>query len=158
MRAYFFGNYYLSQIQQGIQALHCAVDMSTQYQFLSSAAARIYFAWARDHKTVVLLNGGNQQSLQDLFNFLDTSENPYPIGQFKEDNQSLNDCLTCVGIVLPEPIYEGAAFLRTRGSMVIDIGDEFQLGTTHGLSFNEDYFYTAWEVELMKKLNEYRLA
>ena len=114
--------------------------------------------WATQHKTVVLLNGGNQQSLQDLHAFLDDKANPYPYGQFKEDNQSLNECLTCVGIILPEKIYEGAIHLRDRRTKVQSVG----LGINIIISFNgkqaNDHDYTDWEIELMTRMNEYRLA
>lgn len=161
MRGYFFGNYYLSQIQQGIQALHCAVDMRNKYLFSSSMQIKMYDNWAISHKTVVLLNGGNQAALSDLHAFLDHPANPYPFGYFEEDEQSLNSCLTCIGIILPEKIYEGAALLRDRRTMVrvldfADDGKRYVIVPVDDKSCEHEY--TAWEVDLMKRLNEYRLA
>lgn len=163
MRAYFWGNYYLSQIQQGIQALHCVVDIQYKYKYESSTIPVMINDWATNHKTVILLNGGNQKGLMDIHNFLATNENPYPYGYFCEDEMSLNDCLTCVGIILPEKIYEGASFLRDCRTMVgsVNAVDQHDKHLKVLLPYGDqscDHTYTAWEIDLMNKMNEYRLA
>lgn len=157
MRAYMFGNYYLSQIQQGIQAFHCITDLIYKYKVDSSMRPKMIDDWAINHKTAILLNGGNQQSLIDLNDFFTTPENPYPFTHFREDTQSLNSSYTCVGIILPEHIYEGAAILRDRRTIISSIGGEFnKIKPFNGVKLEFDY--TNWEIDLMTKMNEYRLA
>lgn len=41
-RAYFFGNMYLSQIQQGIQAAHVVAEMSMAYKKESGLTSKAY--------------------------------------------------------------------------------------------------------------------
>lgn len=156
MRAYFFCNFYLSNIQKGIQSAHCIVDLIYKYRESSSDFRLQINHWCIEHKTMILLNGGNQESLFDLFTFLISPENPYPFEKFHEDGPSLNGALTCVGIILPEKIYEGAALLRNRNNTVGQLNDFQNIIIPVDGVFN--YLFTDWELELMKKLNEYRLA
>lgn len=158
MRAYFFGNYYLSSIQQGIQAAHCVADMFVMYGNIHTTPQQYaLFEWAEQHKTMVLLNGGNQASIIDLATFFDQGENPFPWCSFNEDFQSLNNCVTTVGIVLPERIYETAALIRSRKAIVLRMDDEpTKLIFSDG--FESEWEFSAWEMELMEKLNQYGLA
>lgn len=161
MRYYGFSNYYLSQIQIGIQNAHCAVDLIYKYQAHPSNLYHKQLAntiqdWANNHKTMILLNGGNHSALDDLYGFFDDPRNPYPFHCFQEDKQSLNNATTCVGIILPEKIYEGAGFLRGRGNTVVKIGDDFGIYVQGDSSC--DHLYSEWEILLMNKLNDYRLA
>ena len=106
MRAYFFGNYYLSSIQQGIQAAHCLAEMFVLYT--SGQTAHRLHTWAQEHKTMILLNGGNDAELREKYNTLQflCSELQYPCAIFTEDVDSLNCACTCVGFVVPEKIYK----------------------------------------------------
>lgn len=107
MRAYFFCNYYLSSIQQGIQAAHCLADMFTKYQEPTPTRGMLY-EWAIKHKTMIVLNGGNSFELNNLVLSIRSlcSETGYPYEVFTEDEPSLNNATTCVGIVVPEQIYK----------------------------------------------------
>ncbi len=108
MRAYFFGNFYLSSIQQGIQALHCVSDMFVQYGHESNHERTLLYDWAANHKVVVLLNGGNAESLRETYlSFRNLcGELRYPYGTFSEDAESLDSARTCVGVIVPEGIYK----------------------------------------------------
>jgi len=153
MRAYFFGNMYLSSIQQGIQAAHVTHGLFTKYTSLNSVSD-LLFHWANHHKTMVLLNGGYGDNLRALIERFDTSENPYPWTSFNEGEDSLDGALTCVGIILPENIYETARALRDG-----NIGAE-QIPVTGEWSPIEDVTWTLskWEYELCLELNKYGLA
>lgn len=106
MRFYAMGNYYLSSIQQGIQAAHALGEMFNQSPYGDSPVGRYLRDWCMNHKTMVLLNGGNSADLRDLWTLLSDERNTqYPIGKFSEDEQSLDGALTCVAIVLPERLY-----------------------------------------------------
>ena len=107
MRAYFFGNMYLSSIQQGIQAGHVIAEFFVDYpETLTekmSDAGKLLWTWAQDHKTVILLNGGYSENLHRLCEFFDNYENHlYPWAYFHEGKDALDGALTCVGIVLPD--------------------------------------------------------
>lgn len=154
MRSYFFGNYYLSSIQQGIQAAHCVADMFVKYCVNNHKLFNL-MEWAEQHKTMVLLNGGNQQSLLDLQTFFQSEDNPFPWAPFYEDAQSLNSCLTTVGIVLPERIYETASLIRSRKATVLRV-DEPTIIYADG--YESEWEFSVWEMDLMEKLNQYGLA
>lgn len=153
MRYYGFGNYYLSSLQQGLQAHHVCVEMFNAYGRFRDLQANgqigddhvLYKGWlmlddwAQNHKTIVLLNGGNSADLAELRLFLMKGGSEYPYSAFREDEQSLNSAMTSVGIILPAKIYDNAAIRRRGGEIAIDN-------------------FTAWELELMDRLNQYGLA
>ena len=109
LRYYGFCNYYLSPLQCGLQNIHVVSEMS-QYP------TDDYTLWTHNYKTVILLNGGNQKSLEDLLAFfecneeifkcLDGLDNQFKFESFREDTDSLNGCLTAVGIILPKRVYD----------------------------------------------------
>lgn len=106
-RAYFFGNYYLSGVQQGVQAIHVTSEMFKKYQYESKknkheSENHVLKNWTCDGKTVILLNGGNSAALQTLCTVFNSKKNPFPWAFFNEDDASLNGALTSVGIILPE--------------------------------------------------------
>jgi hypothetical protein len=149
MRAYFFGNMYLSSIQQGIQAAHVVAEMFTKYPADSQQHA-ILEHWAVDHKTMVLLNAGYSDEIRSLITFFNTIGNPLPWAQFYEGKDSLDGALTCVGIILPEEFYEGAKEVREFagpvGPMVSPIAKYFKM------------LQPGFEQELAVRLNNYGLA
>jgi len=101
MRFYSVGNQYLSSIQQGIQAFHCLGEMVLDY----GAADPTLTDWLANHKTLICLNGGNNERLQSFYYFLVDENNPYLFTKFHEDEQSLGGIITCVGLIVPESIY-----------------------------------------------------
>lgn len=115
MRAYFIGNMYLSSIQQGIQAAHVVADMATHYLYreADSVESSVFREWATEHKTMILLNGGYQSDLIELYDFIRKAENnPFPFEMFREERDALNGAMTSVGIVLTEPVYTAIAEVR----------------------------------------------
>lgn len=157
MRAYFFCNYYLSSIQQGIQSAHCVADMFVKYSYQIGHQHIQLTDWATNHKTMVLLNGGNQKELLELYDFLNNPGNTLPFHIFKEDEQSVNGCATCVGIVLPPSVYEAAAKVRSRDITI----EQLRAFGYVRLDSNEElceYYYSDWSIELIERLNMYGLA
>ena len=126
MRAYFFGNMYLSSIQQGIQAAHAVHDMFVRYPTREHGGGNYLWDWATDHKTMILLNGGYADTIKELVNFFNNSDNPYPFAAFHEEEASLNGALTTVGIVLPEKIYHIASMIR-NGETTYKNDDEYDV-------------------------------
>ena len=149
MRGYFFtNNVYMSQIQLGIQAAHCATTMFAEAveRGIDTECFSMMQTYATQFKTKIILAGGNCQSLQNIYNRIVDSarfsyqyENfancsltcsfdeylaeYYPFAKFHEDEESLNGALTCVGIVVPQAIYEFAARLRAREYEVVNTGE-----------------------------------
>lgn len=164
MRFYGFGNYYLSSLQQGLQAGHAAVDLHVKYNILEQGhfditpCQNMYNDWAQNHKTMVLLNGGNSADLQELFDFLYCEENPYPFVKFHEDEVSLNGALTYVGMILPPMIYDTAAKIRNiRGCQY----DQYCKAVIipQGPAVGNEYVYMSeYEYALCERLNQYGLA
>lgn len=104
-RLYSFVNMYLSDIQKGIQTAHIVGELSMR-------SHPQYDDWL-DWKTIIVLNGGNAQSLWDIRNFLQ-GQKDYVNTHFCEDDQSLGGSITAVGIILPEKVYTGKGKGRTK--------------------------------------------
>jgi hypothetical protein len=111
LRCYHFCNVYLSSIQHGIQSAHAQTEMFVKYNTRSKQKTKL-FQWAMLHKTMICLNGGNNQDMLSIFNMLDGSDNPYPWACFYEDDESLNGLLTNIAIVVPFDVYNTAEELR----------------------------------------------
>lgn len=172
MRAYFWGNMYLSSIQQGIQAAHCVSDMFVRYSNDQLSEQYDYLLdWADEHKTMILLNGGFSENLSNLKEFFEDEKNPYPFMWFNEEEAALNGAMTCVGIILPEKIYKTAALVRADSSLLEDIWEEGELELTNHPDTQSivkydwlcgtspfKWTYNSWEVKLIEEMNKYSLA
>jgi len=161
MRAYFFGNMYLSSIQQGIQAAHVTHELFTKYE-ISEIQQSEYnelgdslWDWATNHKTMILLNGGYADNLRNLISIFDDPKNPYPWASFNEGEDSLDGALTSVGIVLPEKIYLTAALIRDD---IPALNFLRQNGKWTDNETDEVWEISKWEFELCQELNNYNLA
>jgi hypothetical protein len=105
MRLYSFVNaLYMREVQWGIQTAHCLEDMHQKYTEIPEKQA-IITDWARNHKTMILLDGGNNRALGDIMHSFTKNIKTYPWAFFSEDIASLNNAMTCVTIILPENIY-----------------------------------------------------
>ena len=98
MRAYFLTNMYLSSIQNGIQSAHCLQEINNCYPDNPALSD-----WALNHKTMYVLNGGTSEQMHELLKFFKHSSNTLPWSSFTEP--SLDNALTCIGIIVPEEIY-----------------------------------------------------
>lgn len=108
LRAYFFGNMYISPIQHGIQAAHVVTKLFQKYgRDHDSKAADVLYDWADVGVTKILLNGGYQSNLENIHSILEilcpVLELPY--AKFHEEEAALNGALTSVGVVVPEAVY-----------------------------------------------------
>lgn len=139
-RGYFFGNMYLSSLQQGLQAAHVIQKMSTRYTMVhSDIASKIFLDWCKDDKTIILLNGGTQRDLQDLasrLNLLTRHGTTYPLSYFEEEESALNGAVTSVGIILAENVYDSNNFIGGyTKNMSKDDMSIYELITTHKLAY-----------------------
>jgi len=115
-RLYTFGNFYMSSIQQGIQALHSTTEIFIKYENSSSDFSQRsdLFDWANTDKTVICLNGGMDVDLQIIKTFFEQPDNPYAWSYFNEAPEAMNGMLTNVSIILPDIIYKTAQDIRSR--------------------------------------------
>lgn len=169
MRAYFFNNMYLSSIQQGIQAAHAVTELAVKYQRCGDGftpAGTMFYNWAENHKTMILLNGGYASNLQDLYDFIHAglvNEKSYPYAKFHESEDAMGGMLTSVGVVLPAKIYEGAVAARgikrlRRDDPIRMAWDIQQILAVEIDGQVGDIEYTKFEVELMERLGKFGLA
>ena len=109
LRLYSFTNFYLSDMQKGIQTGHMAVDLVREYAFtaqyedasvLHNEHQAMVADWADNHKTFIVLNGGNNAALKETVDLVKDVDLPWTL--FCEDDQSLGGIMTCVGVVVPE--------------------------------------------------------
>lgn len=116
MRLYSFVNYYLSDIQRGIQTAHVVQELNNKYnnKFHEGLQSKtLLHEWGNYHKTIIVLNGKNSANLRNILSVCDSVGFKYPYAHFNEDEQSLDCALTCVGIVVPEHIIEMASSIKT---------------------------------------------
>jgi hypothetical protein len=102
-RAYFWGNFYLSSIQQGIQAGHVIGNMAISCQENSD-----FIQWADEDKTMILRNGGDHISLYNFVTDLQIQGGEYSWDYFEESGDALSNSITSVGIILPNYVYNPA--------------------------------------------------
>lgn len=148
-RCYTFGNMYLSSIQQGIQAAHAITEMFAYDEHFGDPAKAVLMEWAREHKTMVCLNAGGSQKLEEIAMALGRPGNELPWATFRESEEALRSIMTCIAIIIPSKIYE------------IDKDAEFTyLGNLNAYaSFGEpSVMLDKFEFELLELLRRRRLA
>lgn len=161
MRAYFFGNMYLSSIQQGIQAAHAVHEMFIRFPTREQDGGQYLWDWAVEHKTMVLLNAGYADEIRSLIDLFNNPRNPYPWAEFREEQASLDGALTTVGIILPPEIYSVSKEMRESLPGLVHARIFDDNGWTKYVDENGDEqktTLTKWQVELAGRLNGYGLA
>lgn len=86
----------LNPIQKGIQAAHSIVDYSTHY-FMTD----LYTDWSLNDKTIIMLDGGIAQDMEQLR--IDLSQLGVKIGIFREPD--LMDLITSICLIVDEKIW-----------------------------------------------------
>ncbi len=98
-------NQYIAGIHAGIQSAHAISEMFLDYSQRRNKAGNLLWDWVDLYKTVSVLNGGYQSSLQDLCQKLKPLSGTYPWASFCEEQEALNGAMTAVAVVLPEYMY-----------------------------------------------------
>ena len=80
--------------------------------------------WAKDHKTMVLLNGGHSNDLVEFYMFLDVLKDELPFAVFCEEG--VGGAMTSVGLILPDYIYKAIPAVIEGKAMY----DEYYLAMT----------------------------
>lgn len=168
LRCYTFTHFILSSIQQGIQSGHASMELVNKYMvhegWINGFAEQVN-DWIKNHKTMICLHGGNSATLEELLDFLQDENNPFPVTAFYEDEQTAKGLMTSVAIILPARIFETAELMRRR---TLPDGVSYmhdRLLNEHRFSFfhveggvKRTETYSEWEYELMVRLNSTGLA
>lgn len=121
-RSYHLGNYYMSSIQQGIQAAHAQMELFNKYGSIKIKSPTkdhmqklgYLYTWSINHKTMICLNGGANKELNQAWEIVDNENNPYPYSVFTESKDAMNGMLTNVCFVIPSRIFQTSSFLRKK--------------------------------------------
>lgn len=168
-RAYFFGNMYLSSIQQGIQAAHVVHEMFIKYPKPvvqrhngEDHAGEHLWKWAENDKTMILLNAGFGAEIADLAMMFTGGEvkyeNPYPWAVFLEEQATLNGAYTSIGIILPSRIWNTVSVIREHNlALTLLNSPQYSSHPYEDISALPNDF-TDWEIQLLERLPKYSLA
>jgi hypothetical protein len=159
MRLYSFANFYLSPLQHGLQTAHCVSDMAAMVANLGTdhiSLVDTFYDWARNHKTIIICNGGNVAMLEDLFTRLVDHSHKFslPLVKFYEDEQSLNNALTSVAILVPAWAYDVKFMRGERGDFTTVDAYVHEPEGQPGLRFEEG----STEFAFISLLKSFRLA
>jgi hypothetical protein len=166
MRAYFFCHSWLSGIQKGIQGAH-AISSLVNVAGGGADFMKIYGEWATNHKTMIFLEGGNQDSLKDWHSFLAAQPHKVPSQKkplaeqhytmpfyiFHEDDESLNDCATAVVVLVSTKLCEAIDNYREMKR-----GEGLKSSEKNVNSVNSWLELREWEREFVEKISKCRLA
>lgn len=94
MKLYVVVHSHLSTMQKGIQAAHAVAEL-----LLKDKKAR---KWAKDHKTLVIVEGGNTQQMSQLLFHLSGSGLSH--APFFEDDKTLNGLHTATAILIDDTV------------------------------------------------------
>lgn len=111
LRLYSFVNQYLATIQQGIQTGHMTDEMSAKYLIDGGVcditpASKMYIDWLKNHKTYIVLNGGDSELMyiEALHLKAYCIQLNLPFGTFNEPG--CNGMMSCYGAVIPEKYFD----------------------------------------------------
>jgi hypothetical protein len=105
MRLYTFINFYLSQIQQGIQTAHLVHELFNKYNTKDERdiLGRELDDWSRNHKTIYVMNAGADPDIQQLLDVFARYDFPYT--EFSEDDGLCRARTGCC-VLLPAWVYD----------------------------------------------------
>lgn len=161
-RLYSVVNQYIAGIHAGIQSAHAISEMFLDYPQRRNNAGNLLWDWADRDKTVIVLDGGYQSSLQELCEKLKPLSGTYPWASFCEEQDALNGAMTAVAVVLPEYMYapqyatsiEGPVAQAVFGGTVgLEIANQFKDLETGNVLHN----YTQPEKNLIEAIKALRL-
>jgi len=120
MKLYIFVHSFLSPAQKAVQAVHVTAELLLKYHDGSRPTVQ---EWARKHKTVVLVEGGNSASMNELA-YCSAESKLFPTARFYEDLATLDGILTAVAVLHP-------------GFDIEQLQDSLYLGNDHEVLINE---------------------
>lgn len=124
-RLYSLANFYISPLAAGLQTAHVVSELHNISADTTDTTA--YDVWAREDKTIIILNGGNHAGIVNASLIMERAAKELGVETaiFYEDEQSLNGAATATAIVLPEPIWGArkVAYNSGTGNEVLFVYD-----------------------------------
>lgn len=155
-RMYCVVNQYIAGIHAGIQSAHAIAEMFLDYPKKRNKASDLLWDWAEDDKTIIVLNGGYQSSLQDLCDKLKPLSGTYPWASFREERDALNGAMTAVAVVLPEYMYDPE--YKSDPGGLYELNSPARIANSyHDEMDNIIHNYTTSEKVLISKMKSFRL-
>lgn len=157
-RMYCVVNQYIAGIHAGIQSAHAITEVFLDYNTRKrNLASEFLWRWADSDKTIIVLNGGYQSSLQGLCEKLTPLSGTYPWAYFREEQDALNGAMTAVAVVLPEYMYdpqykESSDLVFRPGLGCVEIANSYRDGNG-----NTVHNYTQPEKDLIATIKSFRL-
>lgn len=93
---------WIKPLQCGLQTAHAVGNISVKYS-RGSDQYPIYEEWATNHKTIIILNGGNNAGIRKAYDIFSVTGLPFTA--VHEDYDSLDGALTSASIIVPSYIY-----------------------------------------------------
>lgn len=173
MKAFYFINMYLAGVHCGIQSGHAIDQMWSEYtdginpdlvagpatlarKKRREQALTMLKEFSRNHRTFVLLNGGDHLALSELWRFLIDGKIELPFSAVTEPG--LNYAATCVGIILPARLYDDKA---NKCGQIMAAGDVTKKDGTvipAATMADPDNLYTDWEREFLARKSRCKRA
>lgn len=143
MRGYSLVHFALSPIQQGIQGGHGLIEIGSKYRFETAEAGStvLYDTWAVYHKTMLILNGGNSNSLASIHALTQAvaedktleGNGQFSYAPFFEDQETLSGMLTCVSFIADQNMCDAIDFYRQYPQTALVHADPtYQISTLDG--------------------------
>jgi hypothetical protein len=101
LRMYSLVMYNLSPIQQGIQAYHATIEATQRFNNSNSISKENFDNWAKNWKTVIILNGGTSKTMEEHFEKL--WENKIGVSYFREPD--LNNSMSAISFIVDERVF-----------------------------------------------------
>jgi len=109
MKLYIFTLDHLSTVQKGIQAAHVVAELMNDDSHPEHD--RDVTEWATDHKTIIMVKGGNHESMIRLLGQAQNQNLPH--AYFVEDARTLGGLLTAVAILVrPNDYYTSTGLVN----------------------------------------------
>ena len=102
LSAYCVNNMYFMGIQAGIQSAHSLADLVYDYSvndYLPRIDTTLFSEWIENHKTMIIVNGGDTKMLVEFNSLVELSS--FPHSEFFETGVS-KDCLSNVCVIAPD--------------------------------------------------------
>lgn len=117
MKLYCLTNNYCLGTQAGIQSLHATVNLMKKYYDDSpygTACVNTIHDWTENHETVVMVKGGDHESLQHTMSLLElyAPEHNVPFAGFQEEG--LNNAWTSVAVLCSTDMVDDMDAYRRR--------------------------------------------
>lgn len=145
-KMYHLTMYNLSDIQKGIQSYHSGIEYASRY-----GDTKEFKTWMNFDKTVIILDGGTSQSMEEHQQFL--SDNNIKHSYFREPD--LNNSLSAIAFLVPHQVFDRDRYMDFQYFHDAIIENNHNVNTV--LEYRK-YMNGAENVILREFINKFNLA